>query len=66
MNLVVFKQSEAQLTTGELVLFATLGPQKCGKKSQHVAKKANTWQKKPMPGKQKSRVKKDADFDWNR
>ena len=43
--------------TGELVLFATLGPKKSGKKSQYVAKKANTWQKKTMPGKKKSRVK---------
>ena len=51
------------LVTGELVLFATFGPKKCGKKSQYVAKKANTWQKKPMPGKKNLDLKNRADLD---
>jgi len=32
------------------------------KKDQHVANKTNTWQKKPMPGKKNSTVRKSADL----
>ena len=35
------------------------------KKNEHVAKKTNTWQKKPMPGKKNSRVNNRADLVRN-
>ena len=52
-------------STGGLDLFATFDPKKCGKKIQHVAKRSNTWQKDPMPGKKSFVSIKQTGFETN-
>ena len=55
--LISYNNTEKE-STGGLDLFATFDPEKCGKKIQQVAKRSNTWQKDPMPGKKSFRAYK--------
>ena len=65
VNFHLFDENLVKSTTGGLDLFATFDPKKCGKKIQHVAKRSNTWQKDPMPGKKSFVSIKQTGFETN-